>query len=164
MDARDGNEGALKVEETYEVSQAKAVMRQERQTRSKPQTGGRILIVDDDRFFIKVLTIILTGENFEVGAAASLEEARHVLGSKSFDVIISDLRMSDGDDGLKLLAELRARGNPVPFIMLTGYGEMDNYMVAMNAGANEYLNKPVRAEDLLKIIRNCLKASNARQR
>ena len=154
----------MKVEEIDEVRPAKALMTQEHPTRPKPQTGGRILIVDDDRFFTKVLTIILTGENFEVGAATSLEEARDALGNKPFDVIISDLRMPDGNDGLELLAELREQGNSVPFIMLTGYGEVDNYLVAMNAGASEYLNKPVRAEDLLKIIRNCLRAPNNQSR
>jgi DNA-binding NtrC family response regulator len=117
---------------------------------------SHILIVDDDAFFTKVLRIILTGENLQVRSAASVGEARALLREMSFDVIISDLRMPDGDDGLSLLEQLRAEGNPVPFIMLTGYGEVNNYMVAMNAGATDYLNKPVKAEDLLAIIQNCL--------
>jgi DNA-binding NtrC family response regulator len=123
---------------------------------------GRILIVDDDRFFTKVLRIILTGENFQVSCAVSLAEARALLRQTCFDVIISDLRMPDGDDGLSLLEQLRAEGNPVPFIMLTGYGEVSNYMVAMNAGATEYLNKPVRSEELFAAIENCLHPANPR--
>lgn len=119
---------------------------------------GHILIVDDDRFFTKVLGIILTGEHFDVSVAPGLEEARDLLRSNSFDVIISDLRMPEGNDGLQLLEQLRAEGNPVPFIMLTGYGEVDNYLVAMNAGATEYLNKPVRSEELIALIRNSLGA------
>ena len=121
---------------------------------------GRILIVDDDRFFTKVLRIILTSENFHVSSAVSLAEARALLRVTRFDVIISDLRMPDGDDGLSLLEQLRAEGNPVPFIMLTGYGEVGNYMVAMNAGATEYLNKPVRAEELFAAIQNCLRPAD----
>ncbi len=121
---------------------------------------GRILIVDDDRFFTKVLRIILTGENFQVSSAVSLAEARALLRETRFDIIISDLRMPDGDDGLSLLEQLRAEGNPVPFIMLTGYGEVSNYMVAMNAGATEYLNKPVRSEELFAAIENCLHPAN----
>lgn len=117
---------------------------------------NRILLVDDDRFFTKVLRIILTGEHFEVNTAENPGEARTLLRKSPFDVIISDLRMPDGNDGLSLLEQLRAEGNPVPFIMLTGYGEVDNYMVAMNAGATEYLNKPVKAEELLRVIENCL--------
>lgn len=117
---------------------------------------GHILIVDDDRFFTKVLRIILTGEHFQVSSALSLAEARALLNKTRFDVIISDLRMPDGDDGLSLLEQLRAEGNPVPFIMLTGYGEVSNYMVAMNAGATEYLNKPVQAQELFAAIENCL--------
>lgn len=117
---------------------------------------AHILIVDDDQFFVKVLRIILTGEDFRVSVAGSLENARGLLQNSSFDVIISDLRMPSGNDGLELLQQLRAEGNAVPFIMLTGYGEVDNYMVAMNAGATEYLNKPVTAQDLLAVIQNCL--------
>jgi DNA-binding NtrC family response regulator len=128
-----------------------------------PRAGkGHVLIVDDDRFFTKVLRIILTGENFRVSSAVSLAEARALLRESRFDVIISDLRMPDGDDGLSLLEQLRAESNPVPFIMLTGYGEVSNYMVAMNAGATEYLNKPVQAEELLAAIQNCLRSANPR--
>jgi DNA-binding NtrC family response regulator len=121
---------------------------------------GRILIVDDDRFFTKVLKIILTGEAFEVSAAANLKEARALLGQNHFDIIISDLRIPDGNDGLALLQELRAKGDLVPFIMLTGYGEVENYMVAMNAGASDYLNKPIQAEELMAVIHRCLRFRN----
>jgi DNA-binding NtrC family response regulator len=117
---------------------------------------GHILIVDDDAFFTKVLRIILTGEGFEVSSATDMAEAHALLGKARFDVIISDLRMPDGNDGLTLLAQLRSEGNRVPFIVLTGYGEVDNYMTAMNAGAAEYLNKPVRSEELFAVIENCL--------
>jgi DNA-binding NtrC family response regulator len=118
---------------------------------------GHVLIVDDDRFFTKVLKIILTGESFEVSCAANLGEARDHLRQSHFDVIISDLRMADRDDGIALLQELRAAHHTIPFIMLTGFGEVENYMVAMNAGATDFLNKPVQAEELLAVIERCLR-------
>ena len=118
---------------------------------------GHILIVDDDRFFTKVFKIILTGEAYEVSCAASLKEARGLLRQNRFDAIVSDLRMADSNDGIALLRELRAENNSIPFIMLTGYGEVENYMVAMNAGATDYLNKPVQADELLSVIERCLK-------
>ncbi len=124
------------------------------------KTRGRILIVDDDRFFTKVLKIILTGETFEVHCAASLNEARALLRQTTFDLIISDMRIPDGNDGLMLLQQLRDEKNQIPFIMLTGYGEVDNYMQAMNAGASDYLNKPVHAEELLVVIERCLRRRN----
>lgn len=124
--------------------------------RDQAPDKGHILIVDDDRFFTKVLRIILAGENYQVSTAGSPGEARSLLRKTTFDVIISDLRMPDGNDGLGFLEQLRAEGNRVPFIMLTGYGEVDNYMVAMNAGATEYLNKPIKSEELLAVIQNCL--------
>ncbi|MGE5326070.1 MAG: response regulator [Deltaproteobacteria bacterium] len=118
---------------------------------------GHILIVDDDRFFTKVFKIILTGEAYAVNCAASLGEARELLRQTRFDAIVSDLRMADRDDGIALLQELRAENNSTPFIMLTGFGEVENYMVAMNAGATEYLNKPVQAEELLSVLERCLR-------
>lgn len=130
---------------------------QAKSERVRPALRGRILIVDDDRFFTKVLKIILTGEAFEVSSAATLVEARALLRLTPFDVIISDLRIPDGNDGLALLQELRAEENRIPFIMLTGYGDVDNYMLAMNAGASDYLNKPVEAEELLTVIERCLR-------
>ena len=128
--------------------------------RDQSPEKGHILIVDDDRFFTKVLRIILAGENYRVSTAGSTGEARSLLLNTNFSVIISDLRMPDGNDGLGFLEQLRAEGNRVPFIMLTGYGEVDNYMVAMNAGATEYLNKPVKSEELLAVIQNCLRAQS----
>jgi DNA-binding NtrC family response regulator len=127
-------------------------------TKGQSQSAGKghILIVDDDRFFTKVLGIILAGEDYQVSSAGSLGEARTLLRRTPFDVIISDLRMPEGDDGLSLLEQLRAEGNSVPFIMLTGYGEVNNYMAAMNAGAAEYLSKPVDSAELFAVIENCL--------
>jgi two-component system response regulator (stage 0 sporulation protein F) len=123
---------------------------------------GRILVIDDDPHFLRVLSRILSGESFQVNAAASVPEAVELLRSNTFDVIISDLRMPESD-GLTLLQTVRKTGNEVPVIMLTAYGEVDSYLEAMNAGANEYLNKPIKSDELVKVVRSCLQARNARQ-
>ena len=129
-------------------------------SRENLPSKGHVLIVDDDRFFTKVLKIILTGEMFAVSSASNLKDARELLRQNAFDVILSDLRMADSNDGMALLEELRAQHNSIPFIMLTGYGEVENYMVAMNAGATDYLNKPVQAEELLAVIERSLRRRN----
>jgi CheY-like chemotaxis protein len=124
---------------------------------------GRILVVDDDPHFLRVLSRILSGEKFQVTPAPGACEAIDLLRASSFDLVISDLRMPDCD-GLNLLQEVRRGGNEVPIIILTAYGEVDTYLEAMNAGATEYLNKPIKSDELLRVVRSCLHARNARQK
>ena len=106
---------------------------------------GRILIVDDDPYFLRVLSRILSGENFQVTTAEGATQAAQVLKENSFDIVISDLRLPDGD-GLSILQQVRKAGLEVPVVILTAYGEVDSYLEAMNAGVTEYLNKPVKSE------------------
>jgi len=118
---------------------------------------GRILIVDDDPHFLRVLARILSGENFLVTSAGGACDALELIKSAQFDLVISDLRMPECD-GLNFLEALRRDGNKVPVIILTAYGEVDTYLAAMNAGATEYLNKPIHSDELLKTVRSCLRA------
>jgi DNA-binding NtrC family response regulator len=116
---------------------------------------ARILIVDDDPYFLRVLGRILTGENYRVTTAEGTVEAAQILQESSFDLVISDLRLPDGD-GLSILQQIRKSGSEIPVVILTAYGEVDSYLEAMNAGATEYLNKPVKSEELLAVVRSCL--------
>jgi len=117
---------------------------------------GRILIVDDDPHFLRVLARILSGESFHVTSAGAACDALELLKKAQFDLVISDLRMPECD-GLNFLESLRQSGNTLPVIILTAYGEVDTYLAAMNAGATEYLNKPIQSDELLKIVRSCLR-------
>ena len=123
---------------------------------------GRILIVDDDPHFLRVLARILSGENFLVSSAGGAGDALELVKSAQFDLVISDLRMPECD-GLSFLESLRHNGNNVPVIILTAYGEVDTYLAAMNAGANEYLNKPIQSDELLRIVRCCLRSRASRR-
>jgi DNA-binding NtrC family response regulator len=123
---------------------------------------GRILIIDDDPHFLRILHRILSGEKFGVVATSNPCEAIELLRSGSFDLAICDLRMPDCD-GLNLLQTLRGTGSEVPVIILTAYGEVDTYLEAMNAGATEYLNKPIKSDELVHVVRNCLRKGNHRR-
>ena len=125
------------------------------------ELSGRILIIDDDPHFLRVLQRILSGEKFEVSATSNSCEALGLLRSGNFNLIICDLRMPDCD-GLNLLQAIRSAGNEIPVIILTAYGEVDTYLEAMNAGATEYLNKPIKSDELVKVVRNCLRRGNHR--
>jgi DNA-binding NtrC family response regulator len=126
------------------------------------EVHGRILIIDDDPHFLRVLQRILSGEKFTVMATSNPCDAVGFLRSNSFDLIICDLRMPDCD-GLNLLQEIRSAGNEVPVIILTAYGEVDTYLEAMNAGATEYLNKPIKSDELVQVVRDCLRKGNHRR-
>ncbi len=123
--------------------------------------SGRILIIDDDPHFLRVLKRILSSEKFEVTATSNPCEAIGLLRSGSFNLIICDLRMPDCD-GLNLLTAIRSAGDAIPVIILTAYGEVDTYLEAMNAGATEYLNKPIKSDELVQVVRNCLRKGNHR--
>jgi DNA-binding NtrC family response regulator len=123
---------------------------------------NRILIVDDDPHFLRVLQRILSNEQFAVTAISNPCDAIGLLRSGNFDLVICDLRMPDCD-GLSILQAVRGSQNDLPVIILTAYGEVDTYLEAMNAGATEYLNKPINSDDLVPVVRNCLRKGNHRR-
>jgi DNA-binding NtrC family response regulator len=126
-------------------------------------TKGSVLIIDDDPHFLHVLQRLLSGEKFSVTATSNPRDAIRLVSSRTFDLIISDLRMPDCD-GVKLLRLIRGSGSEIPVVILTAYGEVDSYLEAMNAGATEYLNKPVASDELVRVMRNCLRKQNHRSR
>jgi DNA-binding NtrC family response regulator len=126
------------------------------------EISGRILIIDDDPHFLRVLQRILSGEKFAVMATANSCEAIDFLRSSTFELVICDLRMPDCD-GLNILQTIRSEGSEIPVIILTAYGEVDTYLEAMNAGATEYLNKPIKSDELVQVVRNCLRRGNHRR-
>jgi DNA-binding NtrC family response regulator len=123
---------------------------------------SRILVVDDDPHFLRVLSRVLSGESFQVTASSGACDAIEILRGAQFDLVICDLRMPECD-GLHFLQAVRRDGNDIPVIILTAYGEVETYLEAMNAGAYEYLNKPINLEELLKVVRSCLNSYQNRK-
>jgi DNA-binding NtrC family response regulator len=140
-------------------SELKAEQAAETAEQTRP---GRILLVDDDPHFLHVLSRVLSGEKFQVTASSGACEAIEILRRAQFDLVICDLRMPECD-GLSFLQAVRREGNDVPVIILTAYGEVETYLEAMNAGATEYLNKPINSEELVKIVRSCLNSYQNRK-
>jgi len=121
--------------------------------------GAHILIIDDDPHFLRVLKRLLSAEKFSVVTTTDSCEALELLTSGSFNLLICDLRMPDCD-GLNVLQSIRSKGSEIPVIILTAYGEVDSYLDAMNAGATEYLNKPIKSDELVHVVRHCLCRGN----
>ena len=111
-----------------------------------------LLIVEDDLTFATMLKTWLTKKGFETETAGTSTRAKKLLASRSFDLILSDLRLPD-QDGLSLLSWLRKQSNQTPFIIMTSYAEIQNAVLAMKEGATDYIQKPIQPDELLKKIK-----------
>lgn len=110
-----------------------------------------ILIVEDDDALRQVLADQVSSSGvFQSIEAASLSEAsRHLSAAESrFDSIILDISLPDGD-GRDFCAQVRKQGHTMPIIMLTGAADEDDVVSGLNAGANDYIAKPFRVNELL---------------
>jgi DNA-binding response OmpR family regulator len=110
-----------------------------------------VLIVEDDDALRSVLADqVALGGAFHSTAAATLAEASHHLAAPEarFDTIILDINLPDGD-GRDFCAQIRKQGHMMPIIMLTGANAEDDIVSGLNAGANDYLVKPFRTNELL---------------
>jgi DNA-binding NtrC family response regulator len=112
----------------------------------------RILVVDDEENARIALSKILTREGYEVASAGNGYEALNYLRGKEVELIITDINMPEMN-GLSFLRELSRSHPESNVIMITAYGEVESYIEAMNLGAFEYINKPVKIDELKKIIR-----------
>jgi len=111
----------------------------------------RILVVDDEENTRIALTRILSREGYQVQAAANGLEALNSLRDCPAELIITDLNMPEMN-GLAFLRELNRSYPSSNVIMITAFGEVESYLEALNLGAFEYLNKPLRLEDLRKLM------------
>ncbi len=101
-----------------------------------------ILHVDDDNLFLELSESVLKREavDIKIHSAASASEAFGLIATQHIDAIVSDFQMPEMD-GLEFLAELRATGNQIPFIIFTGKGREEVAIKALNLGANYYVRK-----------------------
>lgn len=119
---------------------------------------AKVLIIEDDLTFGLIIQKWLIKKGFGVDKATSLNAARHLLKSENYDLVLSDLRLPDGD-GIDLLGKLRKDGIATPFIVMTSYAEVQNAVLAMKSGATDYIAKPFPPDLLLEKINDALKAS-----
>jgi two-component system, NtrC family, response regulator HydG len=104
----------------------------------------------------------LADRGYEVIAVASSEEAIVHLRDEPFDALVTDLRMP-GVDGLALLAEARRASPDLPVIVMTAYGAVDSAIESMRRGANHYLTKPFKTEELALFLDRAIDERSARR-
>jgi DNA-binding NtrC family response regulator len=117
--------------------------------------GPTILIVDDEKNILSTLSRALRVEDYKVDVAGNAEIAWEKISSQSFDCLLLDVNLP-GMNGLDLLDKVRASGNAVPVIMMSGHGSIETAVQATQRGALDFIEKPVGTERLLLSIRNCL--------
>lgn len=116
-----------------------------------------ILIVEDDVTFSLMLATWLGKKGFRVSTATSVKEAKLKMKGERFDLVLSDLRLPDGD-GIELLQWKSELPFVLPFIMMTNYAEIQSAVQSMKLGASDYIEKPVNPSDLLSKMNDLLNA------
>ena len=131
------------------------------------ENKSHLLLVDDDKRILSLLSAYLSKKNFLVSSARNSLEARRLLNYFEFDLLIIDIMMP-GENGLELLESIR-RQTDVPAIFLSAKGESKDKISGLEIGADDYLSKPFEPKELLLrlerlLLRNNTKSSNETDR
>lgn len=112
----------------------------------------RLLLAEDEKELSEALTAILKHNNYSVDAVDNGIDAYDYLGGDNYDGAILDIMMP-GMDGITVLKRIREEGNQVPVLILTAKSEIDDRVLGLDSGADDYLSKPFAAKELLARIR-----------
>jgi two-component system OmpR family response regulator len=123
----------------------------------------RILVVDDDRAILKLMERVLRDESYAVDVAASGEEARMLALVNEYDGIILDLQLGDRH-GFEILQELRRNGRRTPVLLYSGRSDTETIVRGLDAGADDYVVKPVSNEELRARVRTLIRRGAASSR
>lgn len=112
----------------------------------------RLLLAEDERALSKALATIQERSNYSVDTVYDGEAALEYLAADNYDGVILDIMMPK-KDGITVLKELRSRGSKIPVLILTAKSEVDDKVLGLDSGANDYLTKPFHSRELLARIR-----------
>src|SRR5215210_8910098 len=116
----------------------------------------RILVVDDDQAILKLIQRVLRDDSYAVDVAGSGEEARTLAMVNEYDGIILDLQLGDRH-GFEILQELRGKGRRTPVLLYSGLSDTDSIVRGLDAGADDYVVKPVSNEELRARVRTLIR-------
>ncbi|CAN5420053.1 sigma-54 dependent transcriptional regulator [soil metagenome] len=123
-------------------------------------TAPRILVVDDEADLRELLEITLVKMGLDVDSADCLKSAREYLAQTEYALVLTDMRLPDGL-GIELVREVATNFKNTPIAMITAFGNADNAVVALKAGAFDYLSKPVGLEQLRMMVQSALRLNKA---
>ena len=127
---------------------------------NKMPSKGRILLVDDDPGLLRLLSIRLRAENYDVEAVESAHKALASVSRFGPDLVITDLRM-DKMDGIGLLKELQTRSPGLRVVIITAHGTIPDAVLATQSGAFGFLTKPIDKDELMVTVERALKVSGS---
>lgn len=110
-----------------------------------------ILIVEDDRTYARVVANWLVRNGLDARYVLSVAAAREFITTTEVGLVLSDYRLQDGN-GVELLEWMKVKGYRMPFLIMTGYGEIAGAVEAVKKGAEDYLSKPVQTEKVLGVL------------
>ena len=119
----------------------------------------RLLLAEDEKSLSKAIITILQKNNYSADAVYDGEQAIDYLASGNYDGVILDIMMPKLD-GISVLQKLREQGNTIPVLMLTAKSEIDDKVLGLDSGANDYLTKPFNTRELLARIRAMTRNQN----
>jgi two-component system response regulator PilR (NtrC family) len=123
---------------------------------SSPRNSPRVLVVDDEDDLRDLLEITLLKMGLDVDGAPDLGRARALLAAHEYDLVLTDMRLPDGL-GLDLVREIAAGGRNLPVAVVTAFGSAENAVVALKAGAFDYVTKPLQLDQLRVMVQSALK-------
>jgi len=118
--------------------------------------GKKILVIDDDKSVLRTFTLILKKDDYDVDIAETGKEALEKAGAGGYDAALIDVRLPDMD-GTDLLPRLQKILPEAVKIIITGFPSLETGIKSLDVGADAYLVKPVRPEDLLVLIKEKIK-------
>ena len=121
-------------------------------------SSPRVLVVDDEADLRELLEITLVRMGLDVDSAETLKQARAFLALNEYALVLTDMRLPDGL-GLELVREVTAANKSTPIAVVTAYGSADNAVVALKAGAFDYVSKPVVLDELRVMVQSALRLS-----
>ncbi len=122
------------------------------------KTKKQILVVDDDKSILRTFTRILQKSGYEIEVAETGKEALEKSKKKCYDMALIDIRLPDMD-GTDLLIKMQKTMHEAVKIMITGFPSLETGVKALDEGADAYLVKPVKPEELLALIEEKLKVN-----
>ena len=124
------------------------------------ESNGKILLVDDDPGLLRLLSIRLRAEQYEVEAVESAHKALAVLNRFHPDLVITDLRM-DKMDGIGLLKELQGQSPGLRVLIITAHGTIPDAVTATQGGAFGFLTKPIDKDELMETVARAMRVSGS---
>ena len=122
-----------------------------------------VLIVDDEEDFLETLVKRMEQRKIDAAGVRSGEEALELMKEKSYDVVILDVKMPGGMDGIETLREMKKIQPLTEVILLTGHASVETSIEGMKLGAFDYVLKPVKLEDLLSKVADAIQKKDSHE-